>query len=132
MLEQASDIQDAVGVEHESPKLIPVIVTMLPAESAVLTTLDALATGAAKRGSPRVLSATHIGYASRTPRERFGLIPSKLKENNPVLVTPRAITELRSTPPECDCVAHTAVVTEVQVVLKQFSDVAIEAVAVQL
>ena len=49
-----------------------------------------------------------------------------------MLVTPRAITELRSTPPEWDCVAHTAVVTEVQVVLKQFSDVAIEAVAVQL
>ncbi len=61
MLEQASDIQDAVGVENESPKLIPVIVTMLPAESAALTTLPALATGAAKRGSPRVLSSTHTG-----------------------------------------------------------------------
>ena len=61
MLEQASDIQDADGVEHESPKLIPVMVTMLPAESAVLITLPALATGAAKRGSPQVLSATHLG-----------------------------------------------------------------------
>jgi hypothetical protein len=61
VLEQASDIQDAVGVEHESPKLIPVIVTMLPAESAVLTTLDALATGAAKRESSQVLSSTHTG-----------------------------------------------------------------------
>ena len=54
VLEQASDIQDAVGVEHESPKLIPVIVTMLPAESAVLSTLPVLATGAAKCGSPQV------------------------------------------------------------------------------
>ena len=49
-----------------------------------------------------------------------------------MLVNPRAITKLRSTPPEYDCVAHTAVVTEVQVVLTQFSDVAIEADAVQL
>jgi hypothetical protein len=58
VLEQASDIQDAVGVEHESPKFIPVIMTMLPAESAVLTALPALTTGAAKRESSKVSRAT--------------------------------------------------------------------------
>ena len=58
----------------------------------------------------------------------LGDLPSKLNGVVHVLAVPRAIIEVRCTPPEYDCGAHSTAVTDVHAVLEHWSDVVSDAV----
>jgi len=148
-------LTDAVGVKDDSPKLRPLIVTMPPAERARLTASLELTTGAAIEAHTRVeLDATRtrilrldtVEAERHPPHARcpgvlmgpsrgalvqlvcLGDLPSKLNGVVHVLAVPRAIIEVRCTPPEYDCGAHSTAVTDVHAVLEHWSDVVSDAV----
>ena len=58
----------------------------------------------------------------------LGDLPSKLNGVVHVLAVPRAIIEVRCTPPEYDCGAHSTAVTDVHAVLEHWSEVVSDAV----